>query len=243
VRDWERRACSDPERVARYWPGDHHNIGIACGPSRLVVLDLDAHGELPEDWRQLSGVNDGKDVLAQICEWAGMDWPATYTVATPSSGWHLYFAAPAGSAIRNSASMIGPQVDVRAAGGYVVGAGSTVNGREYEAIGEDIPAELPPWIDRLLSPKQAQDPVSRPARQGTAPGRLTGLLRTVEQAPAGTRNERLYWAACRAAEMAAAGWTDARDLAGQLVTAALAAGLPEDEARRTITSAMRGDSR
>ena len=43
VPDWEHRACSDPERVGRYWPSGQHNIGIACGPSRLVVVDLDTH--------------------------------------------------------------------------------------------------------------------------------------------------------------------------------------------------------
>jgi hypothetical protein len=242
VRDWERRACADPEQVARYWPGDRHNIGVACGPSRLVVLDLDAHGELPEDWRQLPGVNDGKDVLAQICEWAGMDWPATYTVATPSSGWHLYFAAPADSMIRNSASLIGPQVDVRAGGGYVVGAGSVVNGTAYEAIAEDDPAPLPEWIGRLLAPKPAPQP-ERAGRSGTPDGRLAGLLRTVQQARPGTRNETLFWAASRAAEMVSERKADAGDIAVQLAGAAAAAGLPEVEARRTIASALRGGAR
>jgi hypothetical protein len=242
VRDWERRACSDPERVARYWPGDRHNIGIACGPSRLVVLDLDAHGELPEDWRRLPGVTDGKDVLAQICEWAGMDWPATYTVATPSGGWHLYFTSPDGAAIRNSASMTGPQVDVRAQGGYVVGAGSAVGDAAYEVIYDQAPVPLPEWIARLLAPAPART-VARPIRHGTAGGRLAGLLRTVEQAQQGTRNERLFWAASRAAEMVAVGSADAREVTEQLVAAAVSAGLPDAEARRTIASAMRGDAR
>ena len=70
VDKWEQRALADLERVRRYWPSGEHNIGIACGPSRLVVLDLDTHGTLPEDWR-MPGIRDGKDVLAQICEWAG----------------------------------------------------------------------------------------------------------------------------------------------------------------------------
>jgi hypothetical protein len=229
--------------VARYWPGGQPNIGIACGPSRLVVLDLDAHGELPEDWRRLPGVDDGKDVFAQICEWAGMDWPSTYTVATPSSGSHLYFTAPGDSTIRNSVSMIGPQVDVRAIGGYVVAAGSVVNGTAYEVIGEDDAAPLPEWIGRLLAPKPAPQPKQAGRGGGTPGARLAGLLRTVEQARPGTRNETLFWAASRASEMAGEGKADARDVAGQLVSAALSAGLPEDEARRTITSAMRGDAR
>ena len=74
-------------------------------------------------WRNLPGVRDGRDVLAQLAEWAGKPWPSTYMVATANGGWHLYFTAPEGSGIRNSASLLGPQVDVRAAGGYVVAAG------------------------------------------------------------------------------------------------------------------------
>lgn len=237
VRNWERRACADPERVARYWPGDRHNIGIACGPSCLVVIDLDTHGELPAEWRQLPGVNDGKDVLALVCEWAGMDWPSTYTVATPSGGWHLYFTAPASSGIRNSASLIGPQVDVRAAGGYVIAAGSTVESRAYEVLYDDEPAPLPRWIARLLEPRpESAKAAGQFSPSGQHGKRLDGLLRSVAIAKPGTRNDTLFWAASRAAEMPG----DTRAAAGRLLVAAVSAGLPEKESMRTITSAMKG---
>lgn len=240
LKDWPNRACADPERVARYWPSDRHNVGIACGPSRLVVLDLDAHGELPEDWR-LPGVNDGKDVFAQICEWAGMDWPATHTVATPRAGWHLYFVVPADSVIRNSVSVIGPQVDVRAAGGYVVGAGSTVGGKPYEALYDDDPAPLPEWIARIIEPRpELCNAITQFTPSGEPGKRLEGLLRTVSGAKAGTRNDTLFWAASRAAEMTAAGHADVRDTARQLLDAAVSVGLSEQESMRTITSAMKG---
>lgn len=232
VRDWEHRACPDPERVARYWPGGA-NAGIACGPSGLVVIDLDCHGELPAEWR-LPGVRDGRDVLAQLCEWASQPWPSTYTVATPSGGWHLYFAAPDGSVIRNSASLIGPQIDVRGQGGYVVGAGSVVGGRRYEAMSDIAPASLPPWIARLLAP-------AGHAARRTSPGghrRVAALCRLVEDAPEGQRNTVLHWSACRGAEVVAAGQADARLIADLLVSAAVAAGLPADEARRTVASGM-----
>lgn len=242
VREWEQRACSDPDLVARYWPSPRHNVGIACGPSRLVVLDLDAHGELPVEWSQLPGVNDGRDVLAQICEWAGMEWPETYKVATPSSGWHLYFAAPDGPEIRNSASLIGPQVDVRGAGGYVVAGGSVVGGREYEVLDDTSPILLPAWIGRLLAPKPDHGP-ERPAPNGSPSARLSGLLRTVERAQPGTRNETLFWAASRAAEMVAEGSLSSSEATRHLVTAAAVAGLPDAEARRTIASALHGDAR
>jgi hypothetical protein len=171
-----------------------------------------------------------------------MDWPATYTVATPSGGWHLYFTAPGGPGIRNSASLIGPQVDVRAAGGYVVAAGSTVGGREYDVIDDADPAPLPAWIARLLAPKATPTTPAR-ERQSTPAGRLSGLLRTVESAPVGRRNDALFWASCRAAEMIAEGRLAPDSAAGQLADAAAAAGLPEPEARRTIASALRGEAR
>jgi hypothetical protein len=59
------------------------NIGIACGPSNLVVLDEDRHGEL-DRW----------------CVAYGIALPVTYTVTT-GRGRHLYFVGitpPSGSA-------------------------------------------------------------------------------------------------------------------------------------------------
>ena len=176
VPDWEHRACADPDRVRRFWPGSQHNIGIACGPSNLVVIDLDCHGTLPEEW-QMPGVLDGRDVMAQLCDWAGKPWPSTYWAVTPSGGWHLYFTGPEGSEIRNSAGLIGPQVDVRASGGYVVGAGSAVDGKPYEVIDDRPPAPLPGWLARMLTRKpepadvaphvrSARCPAPRPGRDG-----------------------------------------------------------------------------
>ena len=238
VDKWEQRACSDPDRVARYWPSPRHNAGIACGPSGLVVIDLDTHGRLPDSWR-LPGVADGRDVLAQLADWAGQAWPSTYMVATPSGGWHLYFRAPAGQEIRNSAGKIGPLIDVRAAGGYVIGAGSAVAGKPYALIDDQPPAPLPPWLARLLAPR----PPARPQVPGSAPGRLSGLARSVALAGEGKRNVTLHWAACRAAEMIVGGEAAEPEATAALMSAALAAGLPEREASRTIDSALRGGTR
>ena len=231
----------DPERVARYWPSAQHNIGIACGPSQLIVVDLDTHGHLPEDWRDLPGVRDGRDVLAQLAEWAGQPWPSTYMVATANGGWHLYFTAPEGSGIRNSASLLGPQVDVRAVGGYVIAAGSEVDGKPYEVLSAGDAEPLPGWIRQLLAPVAA--PSVPASRRGAPPGaRMEGLLATVRSGKAGDRNNPLYWASRRAAEMIAAGEVAREDVEEALVGAVLEAGLRggEPEARRTFASAMRG---
>ena len=251
VADWERRACADPDRVGRYWPSAHHNIGVACGPSRLVVIDLDTHSPLPDDWR-LPGVNDGRDVLALLAEWAGQPWPVTYTVKTPTGGLHLYYAAPDGPEIRNSAGKIGPLIDVRGGGGYVLAAGSVLDeraypgnpecrelvkgGRGYEVVDDSDPEPLPAWLAVLAADAE-------PGRVRAASGaRFQGLIDTVRAGQEGDRNGPLYWAARRAAEMITAGEVDRGTAEESLVAAALEAGLRggEREARRTFASAMRG---
>jgi hypothetical protein len=258
VPDWERRACPDPERVARYWPSPQHNPGIACGPSGLIVVDLDTHAPLPEDWR-LPGVHDGRDVLALLAEWAGQLWPVTYTVMTPTGGLHLYFAALADQEIRNSAGKIGPLIDVRGAGGYVLAAGSVLDeraypdnpgcgalvagGRAYKVADGSDPVPLPAWLAILVRGDKPPTPSgSRPPVHVPAGPRLDGLIKTVRAGKAGDRNGPLYWASRRAAEMIKAGLIDRGTAEESLVAAALEAGLRggEREARRTFASAMRG---
>lgn len=243
VDDWEQRACADPDRVGRYWPG-HANVGIACGPSGLVVIDLDTHGDLPDEW-QLPGIRDGRDVLAQLCEWAGQPWPATYWVTTPSGGWHFYFAAPEGSQIRNSAGQLGPMIDVRACGGYVVGADSVVGGRTYETFDDSDPAPLPPWLAALASPPPPR-PVAYPAAgrvSAPADSRLRGLAATVAAGKPGDRTGPLVWAAHRVREMAAAGEADPEAAGELLVQAAVEAGIRGGEryARQQVRHVLGGD--
>lgn len=239
TKDWEHRATADQGLVARYWP-DGANVGIACGPSGLVVIDLDTHGDLPASWQQ-PGVHDGTDVFTLLCEWAGETClPPTYWVITPSGGWHLYFAAPEGTEIRNSAGKLGPMVDVRAAGGYVITAGSMVDGRAYVLADDTDPVSLPGWIARELTRSSAVVNRTFTAGKRTAADpdrRVAGLAGTVQAAPQGQRNQTLNWAAFKARELAAQGH-DPAALASQLVDAACLAGLGEAEARRTVASGM-----
>ena len=40
-RKWEQRATTDPDRIRAAWTRAPFNVGIATGPSGLVVVDLD----------------------------------------------------------------------------------------------------------------------------------------------------------------------------------------------------------
>lgn len=121
-------ATTVERRVRAWWAQvPHANIGIATGPSNLVVIDLDCGKPWPQNrGTQPYGVNDGADSLIHLAEQTGniddlRSWFWTVPrVATPSGGIHLYFSAPDGARIRSTAGVIAPWVDVKAAGGYVV---------------------------------------------------------------------------------------------------------------------------
>ena len=39
--NWQGLATTDPDRLRACWARTAYNIGVACGPSGLVVIDLD----------------------------------------------------------------------------------------------------------------------------------------------------------------------------------------------------------
>lgn len=75
------------------------------------------------------------------------------------------------------------------------------------------------------------------------PAALAGLARVVREAPIKQRNVRLNWASFRAGEHAAKGALDVGAVEVELLAAAIDAGLPELEARRTIASGLSAHSR
>ncbi len=127
---WPDEASRDPDQIARWWQiHAEPNYGIVTGEtSAIFVVDLDRHGHEADE----SGVEDGLVTLATL-ENEHDEIPPTLTVRTPSGGFHLYFQYPEGG-VRNSARRIGPGIDVRGDGGYVVGPGSIVDGRRYTIV-------------------------------------------------------------------------------------------------------------
>lgn len=240
VRDWENRATSDTD-AALDWPSDEHGVGIACGPSRLLVIDCDNHGGTPPEPWNVPGVTTGEDALAVLWDTLApgtSPWAEALSVVTPSGGVHLYFQDPTGGKLRNSAGRLAWQVDTRASGGYVVAPGTTLANGAYTAI--HWPTALPvapSWLmERLLERPAPQRPAGRLQGLHGAPvgRRVEGLARAVAEAPRGKRNDVLNWAGHK---LAAEGLT-APDNVDRLVTAARAAGLEDREISRTLQSAL-----
>lgn len=254
IRDWETRATTDRERITRCWTHAPYNVGIAAGPSGLVIVDLDRpkhpQDTPPADWAE-HGVTDGADVLAVLCERHGQPFPAdTFTVRTWSGGMHLYFAAPEGEPLRNtagdSARGLGWKVDTRAVGGLVVGAGSAFAGHPY-TVAHDAPvAPLPNWLTELLrpAPLPPQHPVTVPLTARDRRGKflnaaVNGELARVTGSGEHQHNNALYIASVALGQLVAGGELDAHEVTEQLTAAALSVGQGEREARRTIASGLR----
>lgn len=292
-RKWEQRATTDPDRIRAAWATGPFNVGIATGPSGLVVVDLDVpksgattvvdlHGrrgdaafladvvyvgrplnkggwnlpghplanpfpvgrgatraEVVEQYRAWladqselvarelpslrgkrlgcwcppgmpcharvlaellnTGTPDGVTTFTALCERAGQAVPTTYRTRTPSGGQHLYFTAPTGVRLTNTAGTLAPLVDTRASGGYVVAAGSTTPTGPYEALCGPETAALPGWLLSILKP--APKPVQAPPRVVTGQSRryadvaLDNEVCNVATAGDGTRNATLLRAA------------------------------------------------
>lgn len=251
---WEQRATTDPEVIRRCWGLRPFNIGIATGPSELVVVDLDRPKpgeEAPPPWNQ-PGIESGEDVFIVLAADAGEIPPLdTYTLVTPSGGTHLYYTAPDGQALRNTASDrgqgLGWRIDTRAHGGYVVGAGSVVDGHHYQ-ITEDAPVRpLPPWLgDRLARPSlpTAHAPelgeilggVAQRSRYAAAA--IRGELEQVLAAQPGCRNDTLNTSAYVLGQLIAADLLPERLVFDALLAAGTAIGLSSRECHATIQSGL-----
>ncbi|MEU7003484.1 bifunctional DNA primase/polymerase [Nonomuraea sp. NPDC046570] len=248
--DWERNATADPARIRRMWARTPYNIGIACGPSALVVLDLDMPkpGEEPPPAWVLPGIHEGADVLAALCEQAHQPLPLeTFTVRTRRGGTHLYFTAPPGTDLGNTAGKLGWKIDTRASGGYVVGPGSLVDLPDgcgsYRVLHAPTPAPLPVWLAERLTPSAPSAsmgavPVGGDRAADYAMAALRGEVEKVLHAGPGTRNNTLNAAAFALGQLAAAGMLPRHLAETCLCDAAEVVGLSAREAFTTIRSGL-----
>lgn len=221
-------------------------IGIVI-PAGVIALDLDKHGNL-----------DGLAALNALAppgeEIDPSTWPGP-AAATPSSGAHLLARDPRREDKRgNGRGRLPAGVDVRAGGkGYVVAPdGTGQDGRRWLrplVRPEDLPP-LPRWIAELLvepeRPAASSPPTPRPAaaagddrrREAYAKAALDGAEQEVASAPQGERNTTLNRAALGLGHLVGGGVLAEQEAVEALLHGAIACGLPEQEARKTIASGL-----
>jgi putative DNA primase/helicase len=263
--DWPRRATTDPAQIRRWWGRwPAANIGLACGPSGLLAVDLDVkHG--------VDGLAAWEALKAEL----GFDDDRTPVSDTPSGGRHVLFSVGEGllgegiAPPRNTAGKLGPGIDTRGQGGYIVLPPSRLAGdaeatwawRPEAHPRHFRPKPLPQALWQRLaatesgawqgerSPAMAIPPEVGTSVNAPRPDRLRGVTAyakaavrdeacRVAAAPRGTRNDTLNAAAFSLGQLAGAGLLDRYQVERPLVLAASVAGLGEEEATATVHSGL-----
>lgn len=228
-----KEATSDVSIVGQWWQ-DHPSasIGVPTG-GKFFVLDVD----LPEGPLSLKRLEAKYGPL-----------PETLQQETGGGGRHLFFQVPDNLSIRNSAGKLGPNLDVRGEGGYVIFPPSRhASGARYRFLNKLPIAEPPPWLVDLvaLQPNRAG---AEQLNAGLKPAGLYGLAaidgesKKVAASKKGSRNDTLNKAAFSLGQLIAGGEVDKEQAVQALFDAAMSVGLSEIEARQTIESGLHAGS-
>lgn len=145
IRDFPNKASRDESVLEKWWKQwPEANVGISTSKFRdaefLVVVDVDNKGS-----------KRGSEEIFRL-EVSGFDFPETCTQNTTTGG--LHFIYKSGSPIKQGVNVIGNGLDIRATGGYIVGAGSILDGKIYK-INEAEVTDAPEWlVDRCGTPRE-----------------------------------------------------------------------------------------
>ena len=218
-KEYQSRHATDDE--IRSWFGPHQ-IGIVTGSiSGLVVIDCDT----PE------AISSIEALLPD-----GLETP----IALTPRGRHYYFTVK--TIHQKNRTGVIPGVDVRGEGGCVVAPPGP--GREWLVDPNDCPlAEMPSALRSLLENREDHGEavrIGKTSENSTQHGAsaLYDELQQLANAPQGQRNDRLNMASYRLGQLTAAGLLSQTEAETGLLDTAQKLGLPQNEARKTITSGL-----
>lgn len=238
LKSWQQIANANAPTVLQWWTRHPRaNIALLCGASSgVVVVDIDGA--------------EGEATLAALEREHGA-LPATVTVLT-GRGRHLYFAHP-GCDVSNSAGRIGPKIDVKADGGYVLAppslhpSGAVYRWAPGRRLGAIALAAMPEWL-LALALKHEREPVNGSTRPVTPDewaqknrywlGAVAGEVKNILVAPDGTLNNTLNLAAYKLGGLVAGEGFEPAYARSELLRAAVAKGHPERGARASIDSGL-----
>lgn len=222
-------ATTNLEQIGKWWNAEPMaSIGIACGASGWLVLDIDADKGGFESYAELRDreiITPG-DLL-------------TFTTRTGSGGMHIVWLQPEGVEIGNSAGKLGQGLDIRGYGGYIIAPPSPhPSGNTYQIERNERPRPAPArLVELLVEIKQPKSEfVSGPVNPK---GAIKSAITKVARASKGERNNVLSNQAWFLLHLVKDGSvplnvaTDALNYAGRAV------GLSEREIQTTLQSKTR----
>ena len=197
VNDYTAVSTRDESKIRKMWTdpvmgnSQPFNIGIAMR-GLFVGIDVDT-----KDGKQ------GLDSLLEL-ELEGKILTPTFTQTTPTGGIHYVYRVSKDSSriFRNSVSSLASGIDLRGLGGYLVAAGSLIDGKAYVVQNEIAPQDAPAWLyeetfalPRLRGTEQESsglkdaDPTIAERRARSVASRCTGAQK-------GSRDQMAYRLAC-----------------------------------------------
>ena len=213
-------ATKDETQVLAWWQQyPNAMIGVPMGPASgmwATDLDIDPAKKI-----------DGKATLDQLIAQRGA-LPPTWTTITPRGGRHLIWIWDPNVEIRNSAGKIGPGIDVRGNGGYVIwppSRNATGGTYQWEPGGPQTAALAPPWLTVLARARKVS---------AYANAALDRECKNVASAQPGKRNSTLNTAAFNLFQLVAGGALDEQEVRDRLFEAAQICGLVADDGAQQV---------
>jgi len=228
---WRDGSSDDPSAIAAMPWGSATGIGLDCGKSSVVVIDIDDLDAIP--------------LLSEKLGWNPVE-DDTFVARTGGGGYHVFYKAGEQS-VRNSASKVVSGVDVRGEGGYVVlPPSSHDSGSSYEwhRRPEGGIRPIPEKLVGILNYREER-PAPAPAPTGRVSERwgmavLAEEAAEIERAAPGTRNNQLNYSAYKVYGAVKGGHLDKSIADLRLESAAARVGLDSGETALTLASAWEG---
>lgn len=194
------QATTDEAQIVDWWRQDpNRNI---CLPGGYEISAGKYLGFIDVDKK--NGKN-GYETMAKLTDILGFAFPETLAQITPTGGLHLFYLFD--FPIHNGVKSLGEGIDTRGFRGYVLGAGSLIDGENYKFKNKVEIAQAPLWlVDRCrrVDGNSKRTPRSGASlslvhgvEQEAARGRSIRYLETLAPACQGERNQRGFEAACR----------------------------------------------
>jgi hypothetical protein len=210
-----KNATRDEPQILGWWQQyPNAMIGAPMGPASgiwAIDLDLDPAKKI-----------DGRATLDQLTAQRG-PLPPTWAAVTPRGGRHLIFAWDPNVEIRNSASKIGPGIDVRGNGGYIClppSRNATGGAYQWEPGGPQNAALAPPWLIMLAKTRKIS---------AYAKAALERECKNVAAALPSTRNNTLNTAAFNLGQLVGGNALDEQEVRDRLFEAAETCQLVADD--------------